>query len=258
MITFDGPWSKVGLGNNFFMYVYMRIIAEEIGYKMDVPSVTFWERNGHVPQKYFFKNIEGVDNTGKETISIDDSFSTKLETIDNAIKFFKGKDVHIVSCGWYQKYPYWVEYKERVKEYFKEWVSSENRPQNEVAIHLRYSYQNPITKLDPQYYIDSIEKMGVDKVYLFADDFNRHKDVLDALVKYDPIIMSMNVPDTIMEISKFNKIISSQGSFSFWVSFLSRAERIIWPITKVGPNRTDDINIDYIVSDEPRYEFVHI
>ena len=258
MITFSGPWSKVGLGNNFFMYAYMRLIAEELGYKMEVPSVTFWERNGHTPQEYFFKNIDGIDNTGSSVVHVDDGFTTRMETIDNTLEFFRGKNVHIDSCGWFQKYPYWIKYKDRVKDYFKEWVSNEDRPKDEVAIHLRYSYQNPITKIEPQYYIDSIEKMGVNKVYLFADDFNRHEDVLKALEKYNPIIMSMNVPDTISEISKFNKIICSQGSFSFWVSFLSRAERIIWPITKVGPNRTDDINIDYVVSDESRYEFVNL
>jgi hypothetical protein len=258
MITFSDPWSKVGLGNNFFMYVYMRLIAEELGYKLEVPSVTFWERNGHIPQQYFFKNIDGINNTGKPVVHVDDGFTTRMETIDKTIEFFKDKDVHIDSCGWFQKYPYWIKYKDRVRGYFSEWVSKEDRPKDEVAIHLRYSYQNPITKLDPQYYIDSIEKMGVNKVYLFADDFNRHEDVLKALEKYNPIIMSMNVPDTINEISKFNKIICSQGSFSFWVSFLSRAERIIWPITRVGPNRTDDINIDYVVSDEPRYEFVNL
>ncbi len=258
MITYDGPWNKIGLGNNFFMYSYTRLIAEELGYKMEVPPITFRERNGHIPQQYFFKNTEGIDNRGKNIIGIDEGFSTRMETVDNAIEYLRDKDSHIISCGWFQKYSYWVKYKERVKDYFKEWVSNDRKSNDEVAIHLRYSYEDPRIKLNPEYYVDAVEKIGAEKVYLFADDFTRHPNVIEALQKYNPIIKSLNVPDTINEISKFNKIICSQGSFSFWVSFLSSAEKIIWPITKVGPNRTDDITIDYVVSDEPRYEFVHV
>ena len=61
-----------------------------------------------------------------------------------------------------------------------------------------------------------------------------------------------------MSFIKFNNIICSQGSFSFWVSFLSSANKIIWPITTVGPNNLNEWSLDYIVDDEDRYEFVYL
>jgi hypothetical protein len=259
MITFEGPWNNVGVGNHFFIYSYMRLLAENLNYKMTSTPMLFSERNGIHSQTYYqFKNIdEGIDNTGKEKYGIDDGFTYRNETIDNAIDFFKDKNYHIVSCGWYQKYSYWKKYKNQVKEYFTDFVSKDKMNSDDIAIHLRHSLENPITKIDADYYVNSIEKMGKGNVYLFADNFNRHEDILEKLKPYNPIIMNLNVPDSIREITKFNNIICSQGSFSFWVSFLSGAEKIIWPITKIGPNKNEDNwSIDYVVDDESRYEFV--
>jgi hypothetical protein len=259
MITFENPWNRVGIGNHFFIYSYMRLMAENLNYKMVSPPMLFSERNRLHSQTYYqFKNIDtGIDNTGNEKYGIDDGFSFRNENIDEAIDFFKSKNHHIISCGWYQKYSYWKKYKDQVKGFFTDFISEDKMGNNDIAIHLRHSLENPITKINADYYINAIEKMGGDKVYLFADNFSRHEDILEKLKPYNPIIMNLNVPDSIKEITKFNKIICSQGSFSFWVSFLSNAEKIIWPITKIGPNKIEDNwSIDYVVDDEPRYEFI--
>lgn len=259
MITFEGPWNQVGIGNHFFIYSYMRLLSENLNYQMKSISVKFSERNGIHPQTYYqFKNIDnGVDNTGNEKYGIDDGFAYRNETIDSTIDFFSDKNYHIVSCGYYQKYSYWKKYKNQVRSFFKDFVSDTKINNNDIAVHLRNSYESPDFKVNVDYFINSIENMGSGNVYLFADNFDRHSDVLEKLKPYNPILMNLNVPDTIKEITKFNKIICSQGSFSFWVSFLSSAEKIICPITKIGPNKTENNwSIDYVVDDESRYEFV--
>jgi hypothetical protein len=238
----------------------MRLLAENLNYKMVTPPVLFLEKNKTHQQNYYqFKNInDGLDNTNNEKYGIDDGFSFRHENIDNAIEFFMDKKYHIVSCGYYQKYSYWKKYKKQVKEYFTDFVSNDKMNFNDIAIHLRNSYEDPRFKLNTDYYLNAIENFGNGNLYIFADNFNRHSELLESLKPYKPILMDLNVQNTIIEITKFNNIICSQGSFSFWSSFLSDAKKIIYPITKIGPNRTDEWSIDYIVNDEDRYEFIQV
>ena len=260
MITFESPWNKVGIGNHFFIYSYMRLLSDNLKYKMLVPPIMFSERgDNHHQQEFNFENVNsGIDNTGNIKYGIDDGFTFRNETIDNSIEFFMEKKHHIVSCGYYQKYSYWKKYKNQVKGYFSEFIGENHTNKNDIAIHLRNSHEDPRFKLDSDYYIKSIEKFETGNVFLFADNFNRHNDLLNKFKSYNPILMDLNVPDTIKEITKFNNIICSQGSFSFWASFLSDAKKIICPITKLGPNKTDEWSIDYVVDDEERYEYVII
>lgn len=261
MVTFNSPWNQVGIGNHFFIYTYMRLIAENLNYKLLSEPMLFSERNGTHPQNFYqFKNIEnGIDNTGNEKYCIDDGFANRFENVDNISEYFKDKNFHIESCGYYQKYPYWKKYKNKVKGFYDDFILKEKKPSSSIAIHLRNSYQDPTLKLPPDYYVNAIERVEGDKVYLFADNFNRHTETLEKLKPYTPILMNLDVPSSIREITTFDKIICSQGSFSFWASFLSNATEIIWPITKTGPNKTaDNWSIDYVIDDEPRYTFVTV
>ena len=73
--------------------------------------------------------------------------------------------------------------------------------------------------------------------------------------------MVMNILDVFSQITSFNKIIASQGTFSFWASFLSNAQTIYWPNTNDGPNSNNQnwgslVNLK--VDDEERYKHVKV
>ena len=74
-----------------------------------------------------------------------------------------------------------------------------------------------------------------------------------------------DIIEVFSEITSFNKIIASQGTFSFWACFLSSAEKIYWPITNDGPNSGKNSDnpvfntyVNLIVDDEDRYEFINV
>jgi hypothetical protein len=263
MIKIDGyPFNSVGLGNRLFIYAYTRVLAENLNYGLVSPSFVYNQygvqyQTPNVEHK--FKDLEGLDFSQNEQYGIDDSFSNLHKTIDNAIDFFQDKNYHIISNGYYQKYSYWKNHKEKVKTYFDDFISTnEFYDENKVAIHLRNCPLDKRFKLPEKYYIDSIEKIGAPEVYLYADNFGRYEELLKLLEPYNPKLMETNEPDTFKDLTKYKNIICSQGSFSFWVGFLSKANKIIYPIASYFPNAKNDNNIDYIVDDEDRYEYVMI
>lgn len=264
MISIAGPWNKVGIGNHFFMYAFIRLLADRLQYKLISAPVMFSERNGVHEQKWYqFKNLDsGFDYSHKPNYSIDDKFVYDLGGLDEVVEHFQKNPSNIESSGYYQKYIYWKKYKNDVKSYFSDFLSTDNIStiqHNDVAIHLRKSLGDPRISLSSQYYSQALEKLDINKIYLFADNFNRHTDTLKVLKKYNPILMNLNVPDSIKYITSFNQIVCSQGSFSFWCAFLSRANRIIWPITQNGPNQPGyHWSIDYFIDDDDRYNFIYL
>lgn len=260
MISIQGPWNKVGLGNHLFIYSYLRLISEQTNYQLVCEPMLFSERNDiHIAEQYSFPNISiGLDYRNSKQHIIDDGFSHEHKDVDGAIAFFKNNKFHIISNGYYQKYSYWKKYKSTVKSYFKDFVSDKIHDNNDIAIHLRKSLQDPKISLSHDYYLQALQRYDkINQIFIYADNINRHIDVLQALAKYKPTIMNLNVKDSIRDITSFNNIICSQGSFSFWSAFLSNAEHIVWPITQHGPNKIlDNWSIDYVVDDEPRYKFI--
>jgi hypothetical protein len=264
MIEVNGPWGQVGIGNHFFIYSYLRQISEKLNLKLNTNKIYFSERNGTQPTKeYKFKDINGSDFIEKKPFYIDDGFSCGLQTVDKAVEFFKEHNhSHIISSGYYQKYSYWKQDKDVVKSYFKDFIHKKRFGVNSVAIHLRKSYQDPAISLPNDYYINSLDELNCKNVYLFADNFSRHLELINILnenKKYKIKLMDLNVQNSIKKITSFDNIICSQGSFSFWSSFLSSASNIFWPIPKIGPNKLENNwSLDYTVDDEDRYKFIKL
>lgn len=263
MIEVSEPWGGVGLGNHFFMYTYVRLLSEKLNYKLVTPEYVFKEKTVSIPTSiYKFLDLDGIDNTGKEKFYFNDGITCNFSDIDESLNFFKEKDCHLISHGYHQRYDYWKKYKNEVKDFFKDFIEEGHREEDEVGIHLRTSYQDGNFKLPLEYYINSIESLSPKKICIFYDNIDRHSELMDVLKsknKFEIELMNLNVPDSIREMGKFKKLICSQGSFSFWSAFLSRAEHIIWPITNFGPNRINGSrDINYVVDDESRYEFVTI
>lgn len=261
MIKIEGPWNSVGLGNQFFMYSYLRLIAEELKYDLVSPEINFIEMG--TPKeliKYKFEDLNfGSAGNLTQEIHIDDGFANLHGDVDGAISYFKNNPGNIRSFGYYQKYKYWKKYKNRVKNFFKNFISEEKKNDGDIAIHLRNSLVDKRFKIDEDYYVESVKSLGGGNVYLFAEDFTRHQSLIRKLAEFNPKIMDITVHDSVKEISKFDKLICSQGSFSFWVSFLSNATEIVWPVTKVGPNSLDsNWSIDYFVDDDSRYMFKYL
>ena len=155
-------------------------------------------------------------------------------------------------------------YKEMVKSYYSSLVLPK-RNNNDIVLMLRNSRIDGTFVLPDEYYTNILDEENFDKLYISLDHIDKHTLLLEKLSKYNPTIIDGKIIDVFSQITSFNKIIASQGTFSFWACFLSNADKIYWPITNDGPNSGKNSNnsvfntyVNLVVDDEPRYEFINV
>ena len=124
---------------------------------------------------------------------------------------------------------------------------------------LRNSRDDGRFVLPDEYYLDILQKENFKNLYVSFDHIYKHKSILDKLQIYNPKYIEGPILDVFKQLTSFNKIIACQGTFSFWVCFLSNANKIYWPMTNDGPNSNNKnfgTHVNLKVDDEDRY--VHI
>jgi hypothetical protein len=253
------PFRGVGVGNKFFMYTYVRLLSEKLGYALKSDEVVCCE---NISDKYTIKfdDIIGFDYSLEgEIFGIDDGFGIKHQTIDNAVEFLQGKKLNIISSGYFQKYSYWKNYKDDVKLYFDKFTSKDFYDDDKIALHLRSCPLDPRFALPDEYYLLALEKMGNKEIHVYYDYLHMHEKFLKKIEHLNPIIKNMEPFETMKEITRYKNIICSNGSFSFWGSFLSNANKVICPIESIFPNEhSENSSIDYFIDDDDRYEYIKI
>ena len=142
---------------------------------------------------------------------------------------------------YFSKYDYIKPYKEMVKSYYSSLVLP-NRNNNDIVLMLRNSRIDGTFVLPDEYYTNILDEENFDKLYISLDHIDKHTLLLEKLSKYNPTIIDGKIIDVFSQITSFNKIIASQGTFSFWACFLSNADKIYWPITNDGPNSGKNSN----------------
>jgi hypothetical protein len=157
------------------------------------------------------------------------------------------KNHHIEVLGYFTKYDYVKPYKEQIRSYYSSLVKPKKN-NNDMVIMLRNSRDDARFVLPDEYYLNIIENESFDKLYVGYDHLYKHQSLIKKLEKYNPIYLESGILDIFSEITSFNKIIACQGTFSFWTSFLSNADKIYWPTTNDGPNSNNEVFNQFVNS----------
>ena len=130
---------------------------------------------------------------------------------------------------------------------------------------LRSSNHDGSFVLPDSYYLNIISQETFDNLYISFDHINKHQSLINKLEKYNPKLIDGHILEVFSEITSFNTIIAAQGTFSFWACFLSKANKIYWPITNDGPNSGKNSDnpvfnsyVNLTVDDESRYELINV
>jgi hypothetical protein len=253
---------RKNLGNKLFMYATPRIIADILKCNIIVPKEPLVRREmfhmGYVNSLLPLESIENRRNIEGEKIKISDSDLFNAKTIDNLINIIGDKP--IISHGYFAKYEYIKPYKNEIKRFYSHLIKPK-RNNNDLVIMLRDSTQDSRFILNDDYYLDILEKENFDTLYVSYDHIYKHNSLFKKIKKYNPIFLESDIISLFKEITSFNKILASQGTFSFWAAFLSNADKIYWPVTNDGPNSNNPNFIDGInllVDDEDRYEIINL
>lgn len=169
--------------------------------------------------KIFLKKKIFNENFFTETTIINDN---------NFNEFLEKKEIlnkNLFLDGFFQNKEFLQKYENEIKNLLN--VTYRDVDTNSVFIHYRIGdIINDRRMLPVEYYEDALESINFNQGYISSDTIN-HNFCIHLIKKYNlkPIHMS---PLSLIDFAKnFNNIILSEGTFSWWIGFLSQAETII-------------------------------
>jgi hypothetical protein len=198
------------LGNNLFQYIAAYIFAKKFNLKISSDIVA---NNFNLPLLE-----SGI--VGDTKIDVDDSnFMCLLESDSLELAHY-----HFV--GYYQIKEFILKYRHEIKSLFK--LDYDNQDSDEVFISYRIGDLNGLRLMLPiEYYQDALSKLNFNKGYITSDSPD-HPNVINLMREFNLEIYDASPLDTINFAKNFNNLILSEGSFSWWMGFLSKAENIYY------------------------------
>jgi len=233
------------LGNNLFQYCFGRIIAEENGFQLEAKQIKG------------FPNINYIKN-GK-------NLEIKKRITGHKVNFDRLKNINhgILLDGHFEIYEYYKSYKEKIKNWL--WTPDPSSKykigNNDCVIHLRL---DDVLKKNIGIKYKEIEKMfknvKFENLYVCSDQLS-NSNCKKIIEKYNAIPINENAIETYKLIKKFNKIVLSPSTFSWWAAWLSDAKEILIPWKKRGMRWSDDWTkrkgLDLRVNEE-RYKIINL
>lgn len=209
-------------GNQLFPTVLANIIARKYNLNVEV----YKNKLANFKKQATYENK--VENGNK--IQTRNPFKVSFEQTENGIHLLR---------DYYQYEDFFNPYRTEIKNDILELTTVEKN-NKDVVIHLRldgfnhHGYDSHI--IHPEWYTSILDSLDFDKLYIvMATKTGRLRNdqdkthYLDFFKKYNHEIVSGNELEDITFIRSFDKIISSNSTFSWWACFLSDASQIFLP-----------------------------
>jgi len=236
-------YSRGRSGNNLTQYAAAYVLAKKTGLKLDAPHIREYVNTGIYKTSCSTNNE--IENDFGSVFEIDSlsgkSFNDLIElTDDNYFEHLKNSTANkgYFLNGFFQHERLLVDYREEILNLYKLPESDFTPNKNDAFIACRLGdcliRQRVYCTTD---YIDhqlQASRDSYDKVYITSDTID-HSPLVDLIEKYDLTIYQNEPLNTILFACRFNNLILSAGSFSYWMAYLSEATNIT-----VYKNNTQD------------------
>lgn len=210
MITID---YQGRLGNNMIQYFAGRILAKKNGFLLSKNNkYDYWH-------KYFNIDPLNTKHIGTEIENIyEENFLSKLKQKQLPLK-------HYVLKGFFQKKTFLHAYQKYIKSIFN--IQYDNINTEQVFVHYRIGdIQNTKSMLPIEYYQDALSCINCNSGYIVSDSIN-HVNINKLHKTFNLTPINLSPIDTILFGKNFNNLVLSEGTFSWWIGFLSKADNII-------------------------------
>lgn len=198
------------LGNNFFQYVAAYIFAKKFNLKISTAVV---ENNFDLP-------LLTGELISEPVIDVDDyNFMSLLESENLPL-------AHYRFVGYYQIKDFILKYQNEIKTMFN--LIFIDKPKNQVFVAYRIGDINGERQMLPiEYYREALQNIGCYDGYITSDTPDHH-NVIQLSNEFNLKIYNESALETIDFAKNFNNLVLSEGSFSWWIGFLSNAENIYY------------------------------
>jgi hypothetical protein len=226
-------------GNNIFQYCFARVLSEKLNLNVIASPIPGLCIDNIIHDKQSYNN---------EEITLLDGHLVDIESLVRS----KTKRVHL--NGYFQRAEYYEKYRDTIKN---NWIlknphllkASEqclSIDEEDLAIHIRLTdYHTHGYVINVDHYKRMIDQLSFKRLFIFTD--NHNDPFIHKFRDYQPFLVSSENPMLDWHtLTRFNKIIGSQSSYSWWAAFLSDAKEIVFPITQntgVWANNRGDINL---------------
>ncbi len=198
------------LGNNLFQYAAAYIFANKFNLRIS---------SGVVENKFDLPLLTG-ETTGGPIIDVDDSNFMNLlesESIEPA---------HYRFVGYYQNRDFILKYRDEIKSLFN--LTFTDTSNDQVFVAYRIGDINGERQMLPiEYYRAALQNIGSHDGYITSDTPD-HPNVLQLANEFNLKIYNESPLETIDFVKNFNNLVLSEGSFSWWMGFLSSAKNIYY------------------------------
>jgi len=206
------------LGNSLIQYAAAYVLAKKTGLKLDVPN----KRRCGADLGLVFKINPLSGESFNDFIQLNDKnyFKHLKNPTPNKGYFLK---------GFFQHERLLFDYREEILNLYQLPESDFTPNKNDAFVACRLgdclTSKRTYCTMD---YIDhqlKVSRDSYDKVYITSDTIN-HPPLVDLIEKYDLTIYQNEPLSTILFACRFDNLILSAGSFSYWMAYLSEATNI--------------------------------
>ena len=200
------------LGNVLLQNIGISIISKKFDLKVEN---YFFEKEFQILGCQFHSGL----NTYTEKFKITDyellSFLSESR-VNKCVEYF----------GYFQIKEFVLNYKEDILSHFN--LDHTESFSNDAFVHVRLG---DVEDFNPgyNYYYKCLSKLKCENIYISTDSPNNNM-VKRLLSDFDLILYQNDPIETLNFARKFNTLILSKGTFSWWIGMLSKAENIFYPI----------------------------
>ncbi len=261
------------LGNNLFEYALGRILAEELDLELqclpatDTPGWSKVEkasgivdrldgcfgRFADVPQHMPGRSIRHPQI--RYVVGEKPHWNGSGINLDYLLKH--SRDHRIVLKGLFQRIEYYHPWRDRIRRWYRlDGGSAVPAPRpRDVIVHLRQSLDMLVLDraIDLGFYRDLIGGMTFDRVLVCGLGIDER--VRAAFAPFNPVYVDLPAIETLELITRANRIVLANSTFSWWGAYLSEASEIYFPRlarSYWGKDRTD-VNLEV---PEERYHYI--
>lgn len=227
-------WTGGRTGNDLFEYVFARIIA--------VISNLHLETEWPHPDFVKFHPFVGGEKHDSPVVNIGDMYKDRHD-VNWFLSSYSRK--RIIVKGFFQHVKYYDPNRKLIETFFN-LPDIEPMPDKDIVMHYRlgdyYKVGNNCNNctrkncynckggsvIHPSWYLKILKQLRLNpskqKLYIVTDDPN--DPILDNFKQYIPVIVHQSPSEDFHFIRRFKTILCGNSSFSFWASWLSKAEKI--------------------------------
>lgn len=256
------------IADNLFQYVVARILAEDLGYALDVTHATLHPRENvprllellsqfrdaplTFPGKVFHHPVDSTAVIGHGDF---DGYDLDLAGMTSRLDARK-----IMVEGYFQRYELLRPYKTRIRSWFEiePCYFGHDISADDIVIHIRHGdFVVFGLAISLGFYTDLLDRLAFRK--LFICGYGLSEEVRRVFARYDPTYVHGAPVDDFRFMKGFDRMIQSNSGFSWWAGFLSQAREIHAPVMASNTRQIDlksefgDLRVD----DEERYHYVY-